>query len=78
MAPWGEDELGNPFRKPRSMLDSLGRGSEGNALRIFSSLGSQFSRSVNIHAMLGFSTPAVRVRISFSVCLIGDKITAKV
>lgn len=54
------------------------RDSEGNALRISNSLESQLSRSVNIHAMLGFSTPLVRVKISLLVCLIGDKITAMV
>lgn len=37
------------------MLDSSGRGSEGNALRIFSSLESQL-RCLNLHAMLGFSS----------------------
>lgn len=46
--------LGGPFRILSSMLDYLGRGSEGNTLRIFNSLGSQLSRSVSLHVMLVF------------------------
>ena len=72
MAPWGEDKPGDPFRILCSMLDSSGRGSEGNAFRIFESLGGHLCRSVDLHGMFGFSTPAVSVKIRFLTCLIGD------